>query len=142
MKKAVAVLLVVLVAVPIALIVVAGCGSSPTPQQAKQQLNTDLESLKSSLGEFTNPTTYSSKDSVQSAIDNVQKDFDTVVKSAKEVKGASTSTLTSAWNELKKSISDTINSSESITQKLDSIRTALKNFQEAWQKLLDDLTTQ
>jgi hypothetical protein len=142
MKKGISVLLVLLVAVPIAVVAVAGCGSSPTPQQAKQQLNTDLESLKSSLTEFTNPTTYSSKDSVQSAIDNVQKDFDAVVKSAKEVKSVSTSTLTSAWNELKKSISDTVNSSESISQKLDSVQTAVKNFQQAWQKLIDQLKTQ
>jgi hypothetical protein len=141
MKKAMAILLVLLVAIPLAVVAIAGCSSNPTPAEAKQQLNTDLDNLKSSLSAFTNPATYSSKDSVQKAIDQVQTDIDAVVNSAKEVKDVSSSKLSSAWDKLKSSVNDTLNSSESISQKVDSIQTALTDFQQAWQQLVDDLKT-
>ena len=142
MKKGITVLLVLLLAVPIAIVAVAGCGSSPTPQQAKQQLSTDLENLKGSLTEFTNPATYSSADSVNMAVDTVQTDLNAVVSSASEVKNVSAATLSSAWNDLVKSVTDTISGSGSISGKLDSVQTALKNFQQALQQLVDDLKTQ
>ena len=136
------VIAVVLLAVAaVAVAVAAGCGSSVSPEQAKQQLNTDLTNLKDSLSAFTNPATYTSKTSVESAVDTVQTDINAVVSSAKEVKSVSSSALTSAWNDLKKSVTDTVNSSASISEKLDSITTAVKDFQQAWQQLVNDLKT-
>jgi methyl-accepting chemotaxis protein len=140
MKRYFTAILVLTVILSVAFFALAGCGGQ-TPEQAREQLNTDLANLKSSLTVFTNPATYTSTDSIQKAVDNVQTDLDAVLNSAKDVKDVSTSALSSSWNDLKKSVDDTLNSNESVSQKIESIQSSLEDFVNAWQQLEDELST-
>lgn len=140
MKKGIVVLVAVLLSLLGTFAIVAGC-SSTTPQQAKEQLNTNLENLKTALNAFTNPATYVSTDSIKSAADNVQKQFNAVVSSAKNVKSVSTSTLSDAWNQLSKSISN-LSSSQSFSDKVSGVKTAIENFQSAWQQVFSSAQSQ
>jgi predicted PurR-regulated permease PerM len=135
MKKRIVVLpaLVLLILLTASIALVAGCGAT-TPAQARTELNTQLQNLKSALAEFTNPTTYASTDSIKSAAKNVQKQFDNVITAGKDVKDVSTSKLSSAWNQLSKSITN-LSSSQSFSQKVDAVQSAITNFQKAWQEV-------
>ena len=135
MKKGIAVLLVLLVALSITS-AIAGCGT-PSPQEAQARLKTDLQSLQDALAELLNPATYASTDSFNTAADNIKKAFNDVVASAKQVKNIKTADLESAWDDLKKAIS----SDQPLTDKLIAIQAAAKEFQAAWQELYSSLKT-
>ncbi len=133
MKKGITILLALLVALAVTVAAIAGCGST-TPAQARTELNTQLQNLKTALTEFTNPATYTSTDSMKSAAKNVQKQFDNVITAAKDVKDVSTSKLSSAWDQLSKSISN-LSSNQSLNQKVDAVQSAISNFQKEWQQV-------
>lgn len=136
MKKGIAVLLILAVALPVTLLVVSGCGT-PTPAEARAQLETDLQTLETSLTGLLNPTTYSSKDSFNKAADDIKSSFNDVVKSAKQVANIETADLQDAWDQLEKAIT----SDKPLTEKLVDIQDSAKNFQTAWQDLVDKVNS-
>ena len=141
MKKGITILLVLLVALAATATLVAGCGSSETPQQAKEKLNSSLQGLKTSLKAFTNPVTYTSTDSIKTAADSVKKEYNAVISAAKSVKSVSTSTLSGAWSQLKKSI-DNLSGSQSLSDKAAAVQSAVLNFQAAWQEVFSSASSQ
>lgn len=136
MRKLLVVLLVLFVAAPITVLAVSGCGK-PTPEEARAKLETDLQSLGAALTELLNPTTYASKDSFDKAADNIEKSFNDVVSSAKQVADIETTDLQDSWDGLKKAIT----SDQPLPDKLADIQVAAKKFQVAWQDLVKKLNT-
>jgi hypothetical protein len=137
MRKTIVILLVLALAIGGAAFAVAGCGE-PSPEEARAQLETDLETLKDSLPTLLNPDTYSSSEAFNEATDEVQKSFDDVIESAKTVTDIQTEDLSKAWDNLKKAIA----SDEPLLNKLDSIQVAAAEFTDAWQELYDEVTEQ
>ncbi len=136
MKRILVVLLVLAVAAPVAVLAVSGCGK-PTPEEARAKLETDLRSLGAALAELVNPTTYASKDSFDKAAATIEKSFNDVVSSAKQVTDIETTDLQDAWSGLKKAIT----SDQPLPDKLADIQVAAKNFQVAWQDMVKKLST-
>jgi ElaB/YqjD/DUF883 family membrane-anchored ribosome-binding protein len=138
MKNRIALLIVL--AVVLLTVTVAGvsCGST-TPQQAKTQMQNDLQDLQTTLQGMLNPTVYTSVDNFNTAWKQVEDSFNAVVKSAKDVKNVSVDNLQSAFNDVKKAVGN-IGSKESLQTKASDIMDALTNFQKAWQETFSNLS--
>jgi hypothetical protein len=139
MKKGVALFMLLLVGLLTVAVATTGCNST-TPEQAKAQLSTDLQSLQVALQGMINPTVYASVDNFNAAWKDVETAYNDVAKSAKEVKDVNVKNLKSAFDEVKKAIGN-IGSSESLQQKAADIADALTNFQKAWQEAFSSLNS-
>lgn len=135
MKKTIVILLVLALTATGISLALAGCGE-PSPEEAKAQLETDLQTLKDSLATLLSPDTYSSSEAFNEATDEVEKSFDDVIESAKQVADIETEDLSKAWDNLKKAIT----SDEPLLDKLDSIQVAAAEFTAAWQDLYNQVT--
>ncbi len=134
MKRLIALLLALAVILPAVGLVAAGCGE-PTPEEARAQLETDLDSLETALTELANPTIYTSKDSFDEAADDIKVAFNDVIKSAKQVADIETEDLQDAWDQLEKAI----NSDKPLTEKIVDVQEAAENLKDAWQALVEKL---
>jgi hypothetical protein len=139
MRKGIALTLVLVVVLPMMVVVVAGCGGV-SPQEADAKFKSDLQNLQTAFLSLANPSNYTNIDSFKSAWKNVEKAYDEVVKSAKDVKNANTSALKKAWDDLSATIGS-INSTQSLTQMLDTITKAFQDFQTALQDLYSPVET-
>jgi uncharacterized protein YabN with tetrapyrrole methylase and pyrophosphatase domain len=115
----------------------AGCGS-PTSQEAKSQLQTDLKNLQVALQGMLSPTVYTSTDNFNAAWKEVEDAYNKVVESAKSVKEVSVDELQSAFDDVKKAVGN-IGSSESMQAKASEIMDSLTNLQKAWQDVFSNL---
>lgn len=134
MRRVLVLFLILAVSLPLSALAISGCGE-PTPEEAKAQLETDLESLETSLTELLNPTTYASSESFNDAADSIKKAFDDVVKSARQVADIETADLQDAWARLEKAIA----SDQPLPDKLVEIQDSAGEFQTAWQDLVDEV---
>ena len=139
MRKGIALTLVLVVVLPMMVVVVAGCGGV-SPQEADAKFKSDLQNLQTAFLSLANPSNYTNIDSFKSAWKNVEKAYDEVVKSAKDVKNANISALKKAWDDLSSTIGS-INSTQSLTQMLDTITKAFQDFQTALQDLYSPVET-
>jgi hypothetical protein len=139
MRKGIALTLVLVVVLPMMVVVVAGCGGV-SPQEADAKFKSDLQNLQTAFLSLANPSNYTNIDSFKSAWKNVEKAYDEVVKSAKDVKNANISALKKAWDDLSATIGS-INSTQSLTQMLDTITKAFQDFQTALQDLYSPVET-
>lgn len=133
MRKGIALTLVLFVVLPMMVVVVAGCGGV-SPQEADAKFKSDLKSLETAFLSLTNLPNYTNIDSFKSAWEDVGKAYDEVVKSAKDVKNTNISALKKAWDDLDSAVGG-INSTQSLTQMLDTTTKAFQDFQTALQKL-------
>lgn len=139
MRKGIALTLVLVVVLPMMVVVVAGCGGV-SPQEADAKFKSDLQNLQTAFLSLANPANFANIDSFKSAWKDVGKAYDGVVKSAKDVKNANISALKKAWDDLSAAIGS-INSTQSLTQMLDTITKAFQDFQTALQDLYSPVET-
>lgn len=126
-RKATVVSILILVIITVS-VAVAACGGSDSSQQAaKQSLSTDLQQLKTDLGQLLNPSTYDSIDSFQQAWKDIQAQYDKTATSAKQVKDAQWTDVTTAFNNMKDAITG-ISSSQSLQQNITSVLSAGQQF--------------
>ncbi|MHB8896867.1 MAG: hypothetical protein ACYC99_17070 [Candidatus Geothermincolia bacterium] len=116
----------------------AGCGGESKTQE-KQNLATDLEGLQLSLTELVNPNSYKSFSTFDATWKNIQKEYDKVVADAEKLKGTEIADLKSAYNDLKKSLTN-INSDQSLQEKANSIIIASTSFLAALQQLINTVS--
>jgi membrane-associated HD superfamily phosphohydrolase len=137
MMKGLIFIVVSLMVLSTVVVVATGCGS-PTPEEAKTQLETDLKDLQVALQGMLSPTVYTSTDNFNAAWKEVEDAYNAVVKSAKEVKEVNVENLQSAFDEVKKAVGN-IDSKDSLQTKASDIMDALTNFQKVWQETFSDL---
>ena len=133
MRKGIALALVIVVVLPMMVVVVSGCGGL-SPQEANAKFKSDLQSLQTAFLSLANPANFANIDSFKAAWKNVETAYDEVVKSAKDVKNTNVSALKKAWGDLSSAIGS-IDSTQSLMQKLDALTKALQDFQTALQEL-------
>jgi len=137
MRKGMALVLALLVMLPLTVTAIAGCGEKSNAE-AEALLNQDLEDLKVSLAGMLDPNIYTSSDLFKNAWKQVENAYNGVVDSAKEVKDARVTDLTTAFSDLKKAIGN-VTGTQSLVEKADAITTALEELQNAWQQLFSDI---
>jgi hypothetical protein len=134
MKKSLIIVLVLVLALA-ALVTAAGCGESPA--QAKANLTTAVNNFKTSLQTFTNPSTYTSKDSLTKALNDAKSTYNKMIASAKKVTSVDVNTLKSSWTQFTKSITNfDVNN---VSQSAADIQKAYANMQAAWTEVLNSL---
>lgn len=105
--------------------------TTPSAQQLQEQYNEDVQALKDAVAEFQEADTYASTDSIKTAFADVEDNYNAAVSSGKKVKDAKISELEKSYNNLKDSIDSAFNDTDqSLTQKVDSVKSALSNFVE------------
>ncbi|MBI5870102.1 MAG: hypothetical protein HZB44_03980 [Actinobacteria bacterium] len=105
--------------------------TTPSTQQLQEQYEQDVQALKDAVAEFQNADTYVSTDSIKSVFADVEDNYNAAVSSGKKVKDAKISELDKAYNNLKDAIDSAVgDSNQSLTQKVDSVKTALNAFVE------------
>ena len=139
MRKCIALVTVLLVVLPMTIVVVSGCGG-PSPQEAEAKFKTDLQNLTTAFQTLGNPANMTSIDSFKSAWKDVEKAYDEVIKSAKDVKNANITALKKAWDDLSSAIGS-INNTQSLTQMLETFTKAFQDFQTALQELYSPVET-
>jgi GTPase involved in cell partitioning and DNA repair len=132
MRKAAQVLLVALAVVALGLALTA-CGDEVDPEEAKQQLRTDLDAFKASLEDMKALSVNSTVDDWQAAKADAQAAWDTAVESAKDVKEAEMDEVEAAWDDLAQTIDDVSGDTPvaeivpSIVDKIDALRAAYED---------------
>lgn len=132
MRKAAQVLLVALAVVALGLALTA-CGDEPTPEEAKQQLRTDLDAFQASLEDMKALSVNSTVDEWQAAKADAQAAWDTAVESAKDVKEAEVTEVEAAWDDLAQTVDDISGDTPvseivpSIVAKIDALRAAYED---------------
>ena len=139
MKKGIALLLLLVVALAMTSIVATGCGGV-SQEEAKTQFRSDLQSFETSLQGLANPANYTSTDSMDAAFKDVEKAYNDLVKSAKQVKDTNITALEKAWDELEKAVRN-ISSSQSLSEKAEAIIKALQDLETTLQQLLSTFDT-
>ena len=139
MRKCIALVTVLLVVLPMTIVVVSGCGG-PSPQEAEAKFKDDLQNLTTAFQTLGNPANMTSIDSFKSAWKDVEKAYDEVIKSAKDVKNANITALKKAWDDLSSAIGS-INNTQSLTQMLETFTKAFQDFQEALLELYSPVET-
>ena len=139
MRKGIALALVLVVVLPMMVVVVSGCGGL-SPEEADAKFKSDLKNLQTAFLSLANPANFANIDSFKSAWSNVEKAYNDVVKSAKDVKNTNISALKKAWGDLSSDIGS-INSTQSLTQMLDTLTKAFQDFQTALQELYSPVET-
>ncbi|RPI29915.1 MAG: hypothetical protein EHM52_04165 [Actinomycetota bacterium] len=129
MRRASQVLLVALAVVALGL-GLAACGDEPTPEEAKQQLTTDLDAFKASVEDMKALSVNSTVDEWEAAKADAQAAWDKAAESAKDVKGAEVAEVEAAWDDLAQTIDDISGDTPiseivpSIAAKIDALRAA------------------
>ena len=134
MRRGIALLLVSVVVLTITVVVVSGCGGV-SQQEAEEQFKGDLQNFETSLLGLVNPGNFTSVDSFNTAFKDVEKAYNDLVKSAKQVKDTNITALKNAWNGLTKAVGN-VSSSQSLLQKMDAITKALQELETTVQRLL------
>lgn len=103
--------------------VVANSGGQ-SQADARQAFCSSVTSLKGSIDDLTglSPTT-ASKSDYQSAVDNVQSDWDTVKSDASDLKDVTMSQLSSDWDSFESAV-QAVPSDASVSDALDGIKSA------------------
>lgn len=105
--------------------------TTPSTQQLQEQYDEDVQALKDAVAEFQNADTWVSTDSIRSAFAEVEDNYEAAVSSGKKVKDAKISELDKAYNDLKSEINSAVSDTgKSLTQKVDSVKSALNSFVE------------
>lgn len=132
MRKASQLLMLVLVVAALG-VALAACGDEPTPEEAKDQLVTDLQAFETTVtDELSSLSVDSTVDEWAAARDDVRAAWDTVVKSAADVKEAELTDVQTAWDDLAASIDDLGDTplSEafpSLTEEIDTLKAAYRD---------------
>ena len=139
MKKVIAVLVLLVVVFSMTAVVASGCGGV-SQQEAKTKFRSDLQSFETSLQGLVNPANFASTDSINAAFKDVEKAYNDLAKSAKQVKDTNITALQKAWDKLEKAVGN-ISSSQSLSQKADAITKALQELETTLQQLLSTINT-
>jgi len=129
MRRASQLLLVALAVVALGL-ALAACSDEPTPEEAKQQLTTDLDAFKASVEDMKTLSVNSTVDEWEAAKADAQAAWDKVVESAKDVEEAQVDEVEAAWDSLAQTIDDIDGDTPiaeivpSITAEIDALRAA------------------
>jgi outer membrane murein-binding lipoprotein Lpp len=133
MRKGITGILIVMVMLAGVVTTLAGCGESAT-EKAQKAYDTDVQDLKTSVAAFSQASTYSSVDSIQAAFQNLERSYNATVAAGKDVKDAKVSSLQSAFNGLKASISN-LSSDQTLTEKVTTVKAALQTFSDQLQQI-------
>ncbi len=120
-----AIILVILVLVVLSVAAVAGCGSSQ--QKEKETLSTDLQQMKTDLGQLLNAKTYNSFDSFEQAWKKIQTQYDKTSTAAQQVKDVQWADVKSAYDDFSKAVK-AVSSSQSLQQNISSVLIAGQEF--------------
>ena len=132
MRRASQVFLVALAVVALGLALTA-CGDEPTPEEAKQQLRTDLDAFKASVEDMRALSVNSTVDEWEAAKADAQAAWDTAVASAKDVKEAEVTEVEAAWDDLAQTVDDISGDTPiaeivpSIAAKIDALKAAYED---------------
>ncbi|MEE4275563.1 MAG: hypothetical protein V2J16_06830 [Thermoleophilia bacterium] len=137
MRKSAQVLLVALAVVALGLALTA-CGDEATPEEAKQQLRTDLDAFKASLEDMKALSVNSTVDDWQAAKADAQATWDTAVESAKDVKEAEMDEVEAAWDDLAQTVDD-ISGDTPVSEIVPSIVAKIDALRAAYEDLLNGL---
>jgi GTPase involved in cell partitioning and DNA repair len=102
----VAKLVALVMAVLALMVVVTACGDEQTPEEARQQLTTDLQAFEVTVTNLKSLSATSTVDEWKAAKEEAATAWTKVVESAAAVKDAEVGEVETAWNNLAKSIDD------------------------------------
>lgn len=102
----VAKLVAVVMAVLALVVAVAACGDEQTPDEARQQLLSDLQAFEATVTNLKSLTASSSVDEWKAAKEEARTAWAKVVESAGAVKEAEVGEVQTAWDNLAKSVDD------------------------------------
>lgn len=138
MKRGIALLVVVALTLPVA--VLAGCGGTTTAK-ARQEFRTDLQDFEDSLKNLADVNASTSIEDFKSNLNAVGDVWDAVKESAKKVKEVQFSDLEKAYNDLQKAVKD-ISGTEKLGEATINIIAALAEVELAVQALLSKIGTE
>jgi gamma-glutamyl:cysteine ligase YbdK (ATP-grasp superfamily) len=118
----------------------AGCGSDKESQaEAEQQLCASLNDFAATVVALQGTSFQnSSEGDVKAAVNDVGEAWDQVVQDAKDVRGTSTDTIESAYDDLKQAVEDRPRD-KPIGEVVAALESKLAAFARAWTELADGL---
>ena len=115
------------------------CGSNKqSPADAKQQLCSSMNAFAASVTSLQGLGLNSSKDQLKSAVDNIQKAWDTMVADAKNVKTVNTENIKKTYDDLKQSVQNRP-TNEPVQQVVAGLAPKFTAFADAWRQFASSL---
>jgi len=127
----------VMVVLALALTVVA-CGDEQTPEEARQQLVTDLQAFEVTVTNLKSLSATSTVDEWKAAKEEAQTAWTKVVESAAAVKEAEVGEVETAWDNLAKSVDD-LDADASLQEALPTLTEELAALRSAYDDLYNGL---